>query len=165
MKSRLILALGCAIFASGCQPVLIRYKHVVVAESATLKITERSSESNDSQGKPLSAAKTGLPTKSVLTGTGYVVTISTPVNASAVVFLRADDDKKNPLDIRGAHLRPLERKSGMGLEGFRYSFLVDEASGNLMEFDVVTDQGVVIGHEKIRYDVVSRGYVWVIDAI
>jgi hypothetical protein len=138
---------------------------VVVAESATLKVIERSTESNDSQGKPLSGRKIGLPTKSILTGSSYVVTVSTPVNSTAVVFLRADDNNMKTLDLRGAHLRQLEKKSGMGLEGYRYSFIVDEATGDSMEFDVVTEQGAVLGHEKIKYDVVSRGYVWVIESI
>ena len=165
MKSRLLLAVGCAILVCGCAPVLIRYKHLVVAESATLKVTERSTESQDPQGKTLSAPRIGLPTKSVLTGSGYVVTIFTPVNSMAVVFLRADDQNKKTLDLRGAHLRQLENKSGMWLEGYRYSFIVDEATGDSMEFDVVSEQGAVLGHEKIKYDVVSRGYVWVIDTI
>ena len=165
MKCRFFTVVVIALLLSGCAPTLIRYKHVVVTESATVKVLERSSESNDSQGKPLSGQIIGLPTKSVLTGSNYIVTIFTPVNSSAVVFLRADDHNMKALDLRGAHLRQLEKKSGMGLQGYRYSFIVDEANGGSMEFDVVSEQGSVLGHENIKYDVVSRGYVWVINSI
>lgn len=165
MKSRLFIAVACIVLVCGCAPVLIRYQHVVVSESATLKAIERSTESNDSQGKPLSSRKIGLPTKSILTGMGYVVTVSTPVNSSRAVFLRVEDENKNVLDLRGPHLQRIERKSGMGPEDYRYSFILDEATGDSIEFDVVTEQGAVLGHEKIKYDVVSRGYVWAVDAL
>ena len=150
---------------SGCSPVLIRYKHVVVVESATVTVIERSAESNDSRGKPLSGRKIGLPTKSILTERGYVVTILTPMNSAPVVFLEAEDQNKKALDLRGAHMNLLGKKFATGPEGFCYSFNVKEAAGDSMEFDVVTEQGVILGHEQIKYYVVSRGYIWVIDAI
>ncbi|MGD1089978.1 MAG: hypothetical protein ABR955_14835, partial [Verrucomicrobiota bacterium] len=156
--SIVIISIGVCIFSLG----LFRYKHVVVDESSKLKVTERSTESNDSQGKPLFGRMIGLPTKSILTGNGYVVTVSTPVNSIPVVFLKAYDKQRKVLDLRGAHFRVLET-SAMGLEGYRYSFIVDEANGAPMEFDVVSEQGVVLGHEKIRYHVVSRGYTWTIE--
>ena len=165
MKSRLFIAVACAVFVCGCEPVLMRYEHPVVTESATLKVIERSTESNDLHGKPLSGRKIGLPIKSILTGRGYVVTVFTPMNFMPMVFLKADDEKKKALDLRGAHLRQLKKESRMSLDGYRYSFILDEATGDSIEFDIVTDQGVVLGHEKIKYDVISRGYVWVIDHI
>lgn len=165
MKRRLLLAVACTALACGCAPALSRYKHVVVAESAKVKVLEWSTESNDSQGRPLSSKKIGLPTKSVLTTSGYVVTVLTPVNPTAVVFLKAEDENQKALVLRGAHMRQIEENSGMGLEGYRYSFIVGEATENSIDFDVVTEQGAVLGHEKVRYEVVSRGYVWVVDSV
>ena len=165
MKRCLLIAIVALMLVCGCRPVLIRYKHVVVAESAKLKVTERSAESNDSQGKPLSKPRIGLPTKSILTGNGYVVTVYTPVNSLPVVFLKASDERQKVLALRGAHLRQLEKRSGLGIEGYSHSFIVDEANGAPMEFDVLAEQGTVLSHEKIVYDVISRGYVWAIDAL
>jgi hypothetical protein len=154
-----IVAISVWIFSLG----LISYKHIVVDENSKLKVTERSTESNDSQGKPLFWRKIGLPTKSTLTGSDYIVIADTPVNSMPVVFLKADDKQKKMLDLRGAHFRALDKKSAMGLDGYRYSFIIDEANGDPMEFDIVSEQGVVLGHEKIKYRVVSRGYAWAID--
>jgi len=165
-RSLIIASLGLVIIAVGVwisSLGLIRYKHVVVDESSQLKVTERSTESNDSQGKPLSWRRIGLPTKSILTGSGYIVIVDTPVNSMPVVFLKANDEQKKLLNLRGAHFRVLDKTSAMGPEGYRYSFIVDEANGDPMEFDVVSAQGVIFGHEKIRYHVVSRGYAWAID--
>lgn len=165
MKPRLFIAVACSVLLCGCAPVLIRYKHVVVVESATLKVVERSTESNDSQGRPLSGRKIGLPAKSILSGNGYVVTILTPANSSRAVFLTAVDPNKRELSLRGAHLCRLAKKSGLGPDACGYAFLVEEAAGNPMDFDVVTAEGIILGHEKIEYDVISRGYVWIIDAV
>jgi hypothetical protein len=140
---------------------LIRYKHAVVEESSKVKVVERSTESNDSQGKPLSARKIGLPTKSILTERGYTVTIYTPVNSMPVVFLGAVDGKGNTLDLQGALLDEIKWKFETG----RYTFSLDKAAGGPMEFDVVSKQGVVLGHEKVKYAVVSRGYVWADDSL
>jgi hypothetical protein len=165
MKPFLFILVFCTVGLCGCAPALIRYKHVVVHESATIKTTERSTESNDSQGRPLSASKTGLPTKSILSGRGYVVIIRAPVNTEPVVFLRATDEMNNALKIQGSHLLEIEKTSALGLEGYNYSFLVREARGAPIEFEVIAKDGAILGHEKIEYDVVSRGYVWVIDSI
>lgn len=165
MKLRLFIAISCSVFLCGCAPVLIRYKHVIVSESATLKVVERSTESNDAQGKPLSGRKIGLPTRSALTGNGYVVTILTPMNSAPMLFLKVEDQNRKALDLRGAHLHLFGGKFATGSESPSYFFNLKEAAKDSIEFDVITGQGVILGHEKIKYDVVSRGYVWAIDAL
>jgi hypothetical protein len=163
--SKYFLLCVCTLIACGCSVELIRYKHVVVEESSKVKVVERSTESNDSQGKPLSAPKIGLPTRSILTDKDFTVTIYTPVNSMPVAFLRADDERGNSLDLKGAFLERLDSKTGMGIKGYRYTFIVEKAAGDPMEFDVVSRQGVVLGHEKIGYAVTSRGYVWANDSL
>src|SRR5580704_14481750 len=88
-----IIAISVLFFSFG----LISYKHVVVDENSNLKVTEQSTEANDSQGKPLFWGKIRLPTKSVLTESGYIVIVGTPVNSMPVVFLKADDKQKKVL--------------------------------------------------------------------
>jgi hypothetical protein len=164
MKSRLYLTVALVVVACGCWR-RIDYKHVVVAESDALKVQERSTNSTSSQGEPLSRPRVGLPTLSVLTRTNYTVVINTPVNAVAVVFLRVESNDKSELHLRGPHLFELERTSGAALEGYRSSFLVSQAKGAPIEFDVVRQDGVVIGRESIKYQLVSRGYIWAVDAL
>ncbi|MEZ5414193.1 MAG: hypothetical protein R3F03_07755 [Opitutaceae bacterium] len=165
MKTAAISLMMCASLLSGCAPKLFRYMHVVVKESPALKVVERSTESNDTQGKPLSGRKIGLPTKSVLTRSDYTIVVSTRLNYAAVVFLRVESVKRKVARLNGPHLRAIEERSGMGLEGYGYSFLVAQAQGAPLEFDVLSDDGSIIGHEKIIYSVVSRGYQWAIDTL
>ncbi len=158
---RLLIAATAGLLLCACTR-LVRYHHLVVTGSAGLEVTERSNVSNDSQGNPLSAAKIGLPTKSIVRGKGYTVTIHTPSNATPVVFLKVDGGKSNrALSLRGAFLGPLEGNSAMGLEGYQYYFMVDEAAGRPIAFDVLTPRGGLLGKESLRYKLTSRGHVWV----
>jgi len=153
------------VLLSRCGPTLVNYEHLVVDENSKLEVIERSTASNSSQGDPLSGQKTDLPTKCILKGNGYVVTIDIPTNPFPVVFLRIVNENEEELSIRGAYLRDLDESSGAGIDGFQYSFIVDDADGDAIEFDVLGEQGVVLGHEKISYKVVSRGFAWAIDSI
>ncbi|MFP6583575.1 MAG: hypothetical protein VCD00_13615 [Candidatus Hydrogenedentota bacterium] len=82
-----------------------------------------------------------------------------------VVFLRALDKEKHVLDLQGEHLRKIGENSGMSLKGYQYSFIVEDADGAPIQFDVIDRQEVVIGHEHVAYDLVSRGFLFVIDAL
>ena len=162
-KAALALFLGASLFG-GCVPHLFRYMHVVLHESPTLKVVKRSTESNDTQGKPLSGRRVGLPTKSVLTRPDYTIVISTQLNSGPSVFLKSEG-RKQVVRLSGAHLREMGKLSVMGPEGHSYAFIVDEARGAPLEFDVISKDGSVVGHEKIGYDVVSRGYQWEVDSL
>ena len=161
MKHACALALGVLLLASGCGRV--SYTHPVVAEGNGLRVVERSSESKSSQGKPLSGAKIGLPTKSLIQRVEYAIDIKTPLNAIPVMFLRAHDSAGSDLRLNGAHLHELDKRSAGSLDGDRYTFYLDAAKGLPLEFDVITPAGTVLGHEKIEYRVVSRGHIWVVE--
>jgi len=148
------------VFFCGCMPVLIHYKHVVVKESPKLKVVERSTESNSSDGSPLSNPKIGLPIKSLLSTSDYIIEIYTPINSIPVVFLKCADAQQQELELRGANLLKLDP-----INDYHYSFIVDEAAGKPLDFIVITNDGRLIGHEKVVYELISRGYVWAIDAL
>ena len=161
MKHAFALALSILLLASGCSRV--SYMHPVVSERNGLRVVERSSESKSSEGKPLSGAKLGLPTKSGIQRTEYAIEINTPLNAIPVMFLRARDSAGNDLRLNGAHLCELDKRSAGYLDGDRYTFYLDAAKGAPLEFDVITPTGGVLGHEKLEYKLVSRGHIWVLE--
>ena len=152
--------LALAFFSSGLAPQLYRYKHVVLHARAGLEVLDRSTTSPDAAGMPLSGAKVGFPLACVISAQEYAITVGTPLNSAPVLFLRAEDRKKAMLQLRGAHLVDLDPRSGMFLKGFRYSFLILQADGAPLEFDVIAEDGHRLGRERLRYDLVSRGYKW-----
>lgn len=142
---------------SACAPYVIRHKHVLIDETATLKVVERSAEKKDINGEPLSAATIDQPVKYIITRLNYVVTIRTPIaNTSAPgIRLVAENEKKERLIIRGPHILELPR----GIEWHDYVFSPQKAEGAALEFDVVSEQGEILGHEKINYKLITHGCV------
>ena len=162
MTKYLLASVALTILLFGCQFKLYRYKHVVVAENSGLEVIERSTESNSSQGKPLSWQRTDLPLKSILREQDFVVTVYTPMNPTPEIYFEAETKDEESLDLRGAHLRALTKTRS---DGHHYYFVLNDANGDPIEFDVVDENDAVLGHVKITYKVVSRGYEWILDGL
>ena len=163
MKFIVSIAVGVLLFTTGCG--WVRYMHPVVAERNGVRVIDRSRDSTSSQGKPLSGAKIGLPTKSVITRGDYTIEIRTPINPLPVMFLRAHSSKGDELRLKGAHLHELDNRSGGWLEGDRYTFYLDAAKGAPLQFEVVTPTSALLGREKVEYEMISRGRIWTFDGI
>lgn len=162
----LSLLVSSLLLGGGCAPRLSRYEHVVVQPSARLAILTRSSDSTDTQGKPLRGAKIGLPITSSLSSPSYAVGIHAPLQHQPLIFLRAEDAAKKPLQLRGANIRELEAHAGLRVtEGYTHAFDVTGSGRGQIDLEVVSGDGQVLGREMIGYDVVTRGYRWGVDTL
>jgi hypothetical protein len=151
---------------SACTPRFIVYLHICLEEDGRVKIVERSSESLDSQGKPLLFAKTGLPTRSKIEGVGYTVEIMTPLNATPVMFIKAVSETGQNLVISGTDIMQLDPKSGMARLGhLEYSYKVGDKRSGTVDIDISNLSGQKVGHERMNYTVRSRGRRIAIDAL
>jgi hypothetical protein len=162
------LAVGCLLMFTGCAPYVISYKHVHFKESDRLRVIERSSSSPDSQGKPVHWAKIGLSTKVQVSGNDYLLDIGIPINALPVVFLNVHDLHGKALMLSGPHIIELKETSGAFLDGYRFSFLVQEASEQPERALIVTikdGSGAILGNEVLPYEIRSRGFVYGIEGL
>jgi hypothetical protein len=132
-------------------------------KSSKLKILEKSNTSTDSQGQPVYRAKIDLPTKLRLTSNNYVIDISIPVNSSPVVFLAVTDKHGKILPASGHDIASISELSVLRKEGYRYSFLVDQAAGRPLKITVSDEEGKVLGTEELPYKIISRGFIFAED--
>jgi len=158
-------AFTAAVLLSACRPYVSSYEHVCFEEISGLVVLERSTSSTDSQGHELKLAKTGMPLKVSLRRPNYSVESDTPLNIAPVLFLRATTSEGAALSVKGAHLYPLAEGSAAALAGYRYWFNVDEARGAPLEMVASDSSGKVVGTERLRYSLRSRGFSFGVDAV
>ncbi len=123
-----------------------------------LEILVKSTSSLDTQGAELHNPKVGMPLKLRLARPHYTILFDTPLQTSPVVFLSARDEKGVVLRLSGAHVRRVYPGSGAELDGFEYSFYVQEAKGEPLGITIENATGAVVGSEVLPYEIVSRGH-------
>jgi hypothetical protein len=163
VNSRFTLAgalLAVSISQAACSPYVMSYHHVCFLEGNGLEVVQLSTASLDSQGKPLLFAKVGLPTKARLNRSSYVILIDVPLNPMPVVFLKISTVNDKKLHIDGENLRLISESSGMGLDGYQYTFDVEQAAGRPLAFTVKDAAGDTLGTETLKYSVRSRGVAY-----
>lgn len=145
---------------TACAPALISYKHVCFQESDHVRVMERSTDSTDSQNKPVYFPKIGLPTRLRVTNEKYTIDIFTPINPTPVVFLNAINRNGKKLSLRGNNLVELKNQ----VDKYEYSFFVEDAHGEALTI-LVLDGESILGEEILPYKIRSRGFVVYIDAL
>ena len=160
------LAVFVTIFVHvACAPYLHRYRHACFEEKNGLRVYERSATSTDTQGKKLTLARVGLPIKARVSRSAYELSIDTPLNYMPVVFLKALTPDGRQLIVEGPHVIVLDPGSGSAIEGYQYSFLVEEAQGAPLQITVRDSSGHILGSEVLQYIVRSRGIQYGIESL
>jgi hypothetical protein len=159
------LVFPLAIVTSGCAPYIFRYEHLKFEAQDGLEVLERSTSSNDSQGKELTLPKSGLPLKLRLARPNYTIHFDTPLSSMPLVFFSARDLQGVPLQVAGPSVKHVAPGSALELDGYEWSFYVKEADDAPLEFTITDAAGNALGTEKFRYQIVSRGYSYGIESI
>jgi hypothetical protein len=141
------------------------YTHLIFDAADGLEVLEASTTSPDTQGGELHSPKVGMPLKLRLMRPTYTLLFDTPLQTSPVVFISARDRQGLPLLISGAHVRRVHPGSGAELDGFEFSFYVQEANGKSLSIEISDSSGKVLGLELLPYQVMSRGYSYGIDSV
>jgi len=157
----IVLAIGVA----GCWPYVMSYTHLSFEKKDGLEVLERSTTSPDTQGAELRSPKVGMPLKLRLARPAYALHFDTPMQTSPVVFLSARDTKGVALLVVGPNVRRVYPGSGAELDGFEYSFYVQEAKGAPLSVTISDSTGKVLGTETFPYKVVSRGYSYGVESL
>jgi hypothetical protein len=143
----------------------MRYTHLSFEPMDGLEILVKSTSSLDTQGAELHSPKVGMPLKLRLARPHYTILFDTPLQTSPVVFLSARDEKGVVLRLSGAHVRRVYPGSGAELDGFEYSFYVQEAKGEPLGITIENATGAVVGSEVLPYEIVSRGHSYDIETL
>jgi hypothetical protein len=167
-SSQILVLVACVVVATslaGCAPYLMSFTHLCFEEQAGLEVLARSTASPDTQGNELHRPKVGMPLKLRLSRPSYSIDFDTPLQISPVVFLSARDEHGVTLNISGASVKRVFPGSGAELDGFEFSFYVQEAKGAPLYITIADPTGKVLGTETLRYKIVSRGYAYGIESI
>ena len=151
--------------AAGCSPYVATYTHLRFEPADGLEVLAKSTSSPDTQGAELHSPKVGMPLKLRLSRATYTVLFDTPLQSSPVVFLSARDAHGLPLTISGGNVRHVYPGSAAELEGFEFSFYVQEAKGEPLSITIQSLSGEVLGKETLPYKIVSRGYSFGIEGV
>jgi hypothetical protein len=165
MLYRACVALAACTLAA-CGPYRIDHQHMILEPVAGLQVLERSTTSLSSDDQPLHFPKTGLPLKAVLQRDRYQINFDMPQSSgTALLFIGARAPDGQQLQIEGAHLRHVYPKSAEELDGYPFAFMVEEARGAPLVIVIRGPGGAVLGEERLKYRIVSRGVAYGIEWI
>jgi hypothetical protein len=167
MRSKELVGLVAtlAIGAAGCSPYVMSYTHLTFNAEDGLEVLERSSTSPDTQGNNLHSPKVGLPLKLRLVRPAFTLVFDTPLETSPVVLLSARDPQGRTLRISGTNVRRVYPGSAAELDGFDFSFYVQDAKGEPLSISIADASGKQLGAEVLPYKIVSRGYSFGFDGV
>jgi hypothetical protein len=140
-----------------CVPYATSYRHVYFEDRPGMVVYQRYTGGDDPTA--LLFARHDVPLKTRVSGNRYTVEILTPLSTGEpLAFLRAFDSGGATLILKGPNLLPLEKTAGIYvLEGYHYSFLVEDARGDPLRVQIEDGRGDVLGSETLPYRVRSRG--------
>lgn len=153
-----VLTSPIVLILTACTPRDFSYTHAVLQDVDGLRVLERSTSSLDSQGRELQFPVVGLPIRSELRRPHYVIEFHTPLQTRPLMFFTATSASGEQLVVAGPTIHRVAPGSAEELEGHFYSFYFQETKSLFVEFTVSDAGGNVLGAEKLRYSVVSRGH-------
>jgi len=160
-----IFAIWVLLGAQACGPYFYTMHAYLMEVKPGFQVIKELALSARSPGRAvIHRPRLGLPLEISYTGPKFFITMKTNVSHEAFLMVNIKSNAKMPLVIRSNQLRYLFPNYYDASELQYDDFGLKRGKGEI-ELTVVTDCGVVIWQQHIKYEIVKCGYIYGIETI